>query len=98
KPMRPDSGHRHGDVFSRGDVHYSALKATIGSSFAAFDAGYQPLITPTAPDTNTDSTTYTGVTRNVTPKAAVRIVVSRAPRLTPIAPPANAISTASIRI
>ena len=36
---------------------YSARSATIGSSFAARDAGYQPLMTPTAPDTKTDSTT-----------------------------------------
>ena len=44
----------------RGDVHpstYSALRATIGSSLAAFDAGYQPLMTPTAPETNTDRST-----------------------------------------
>ena len=43
--------------FSLGASIYSALKATIGSSFEAFDAGYHPLATPTAPDTSTDSNT-----------------------------------------
>ena len=45
-------------MFSRGESFiYSALSATIGSSFDAFDAGYQPLTTPTAPETNTESNT-----------------------------------------
>ena len=43
--------------FSRGEmfIGYSALRATIGSSLAARDAGYQPLTMPTAPETNTES-------------------------------------------
>src|SRR5665213_4623853 len=45
-------------IFSFGEsCIYSDLKATIGSSFEAFDAGYHPLTKHTAPDTNTDSKT-----------------------------------------
>src|SRR5579863_5399405 len=38
-------------IFFRTGFRYSALRATMGSSFAAFDAGYHPLMTPTAADT-----------------------------------------------
>src|SRR5579863_1298932 len=45
-------------IFSFGEIFiYSALRATMGSSFAAFDAGYHPLTTPTAPETKTDRQT-----------------------------------------
>ena len=46
--------------FSLGDIFtltYSALSATIGSSFDAFSAGYQPLTIPTVADTITESKT-----------------------------------------
>src|SRR5580658_7652558 len=46
-----------GEIFIQISERHSDLRATIGSSFAAFDAGYHPLTTPTAPETNTDRNT-----------------------------------------
>jgi hypothetical protein len=76
---------------------YSALRASIGSNFAARQAGHNPLIIPTTDDTPTPKTADATLISKGKPIKAEMMYARPNPVPTPIAPPIAVTVTASIR-
>src|SRR5262249_4443709 len=79
------------------ESHYSALKALIGSSFAARHAGHRPLTIPTIDETPTPSAADATLTSSGNPINAEMTYASPNPVPTTINPPIAVTVTASIK-
>src|SRR5205814_7769563 len=95
-----DRIHRHMDSFDMvflQHVYNSALSATIGSSKAAFLAGYTPKKIPTLAETNSAEATAQSVIAEGMPINRVTVFARKIPNSVPMIPPTNAMVPDSIK-